>query len=166
MQIQALCGDRHVVSMLVRFEPGAAVPDHDHAIDEDYLMLAGEMFLGDVLPALGPPMAVAPHQWLGANGGVALCFVAKLSPPHRRAAVSYGKIGNVLATEARHTLRLGHSVPTDRIARWAAPLGHASGTKHAPSPDQEICSPSALRAGAGGCRFAAGCLRWRWRWLG
>lgn len=49
VQIQALCGDRRVVSMLVRFEPGAGVPDHDHAIDEDCLMLSGEMFLGDVL---------------------------------------------------------------------------------------------------------------------
>lgn len=49
VQIQALCGDRQVVSMLVRFEPGAGVPDHDHAIDEDCLMLSGEMFLGDVL---------------------------------------------------------------------------------------------------------------------
>jgi hypothetical protein len=49
LQVQALCGDRQVVSMLVRFEPGAGVPDHDHAIDEDCLMLAGEMFLGDVL---------------------------------------------------------------------------------------------------------------------
>lgn len=49
VQIQALCGDRQVVSMLVQFEPGAGVPDHDHAIDEDCLMLAGEMFLGDVL---------------------------------------------------------------------------------------------------------------------
>jgi hypothetical protein len=49
VQVQALCGDRQVVSMLVRFEPGAGVPDHGHAIDEDCLMLAGEMFLGDVL---------------------------------------------------------------------------------------------------------------------
>ncbi len=49
VQVQALCGDPQVVSMLVRFEPGAGVADHDHAIDEDCLMLAGEMFLGDVL---------------------------------------------------------------------------------------------------------------------
>lgn len=49
VQIQALCGDKQVVSMLVRFEPGAGVPDHGHDIDEDCLMLSGEMFIGDVL---------------------------------------------------------------------------------------------------------------------
>jgi hypothetical protein len=49
VQIQALCGDSRIVSMLVRFAAGASVPDHDHAVDEDCLMLAGEMYLGDVL---------------------------------------------------------------------------------------------------------------------
>lgn len=47
--VQALCGDQQVVSMLVRFAPGGAVPDHGHALDEDCLMLAGEMYLGDTL---------------------------------------------------------------------------------------------------------------------
>lgn len=49
VQIMPLCGDATVTSMLVRFEAGAAVPDHRHALDEDCLVLAGEMFLGDIL---------------------------------------------------------------------------------------------------------------------
>lgn len=49
VQVARLAGDADVVSMLVRFEPGAAVPDHRHAIDEDCLVIEGEMFLGDVL---------------------------------------------------------------------------------------------------------------------
>jgi hypothetical protein len=49
VQVMALCGDTTVVSMLVRFEPGGAVADHHHALDEDCLVLAGEMFLGDIL---------------------------------------------------------------------------------------------------------------------
>lgn len=49
VQIQLLCGDNRIVSMLVRFEAGAGVPDHGHAVDEDCLMLTGEMYLGDVL---------------------------------------------------------------------------------------------------------------------
>jgi quercetin dioxygenase-like cupin family protein len=44
-----LATHRHVVSMLVRFEAGAGVPDHGHDIDEDCLVLEGDMFLGDIL---------------------------------------------------------------------------------------------------------------------
>ncbi len=42
-----------VVSGLVRVAPGAAMPDHRHAIDEDCLMLAGELFFGDILVRAG-----------------------------------------------------------------------------------------------------------------
>ena len=49
VRIQALCGDSRIVSMLVQFDAGAGVPDHGHAVDEDCLMLSGEMYLGDVL---------------------------------------------------------------------------------------------------------------------
>ena len=49
----ALCGDKQVMSMLVRFEAGACVLDHQHAVDEDCLVLRGEMFLGDILLRTG-----------------------------------------------------------------------------------------------------------------
>jgi ChrR Cupin-like domain len=48
-----LATHHHVVSMLVRFEAGAGVPDHGHEIDEDCLVLEGEMFLGDILLRAG-----------------------------------------------------------------------------------------------------------------
>jgi quercetin dioxygenase-like cupin family protein len=44
-----LWGHPDCTSMLVRFAPGAGVPDHQHAVHEDCLMLEGEMFLGDIL---------------------------------------------------------------------------------------------------------------------
>lgn len=42
-----------VVSMLVRVAPGAAIPGHAHALDEDCLMLEGDLFLGDILVRTG-----------------------------------------------------------------------------------------------------------------
>jgi uncharacterized cupin superfamily protein len=39
--------------MLVRMQPGARVPTHPHPIDEECLMLEGEMFLGDTLLRAG-----------------------------------------------------------------------------------------------------------------
>lgn len=49
VEVLPLWGTRDVTSMLVRFAPGAGVRDHHHAVNEDCLMLEGEMFLGDVL---------------------------------------------------------------------------------------------------------------------
>ena len=49
VEVMKLCGDQQVVTMLVRFAVGASVADHRHSIDEDCLVLQGEMFLGDVL---------------------------------------------------------------------------------------------------------------------
>jgi quercetin dioxygenase-like cupin family protein len=42
-----------VASMLIRIAPGATVPDHGHALDEDCFMLEGDMFLGDILMRAG-----------------------------------------------------------------------------------------------------------------
>jgi quercetin dioxygenase-like cupin family protein len=53
VQVLPLAVKAKVVSMLVRFEAGAGVPDHGHALDEDCLMLQGEMFLGDILLRAG-----------------------------------------------------------------------------------------------------------------
>jgi quercetin dioxygenase-like cupin family protein len=53
VQALRLWGDARAVSMLVRFEAGASVPNHGHEIDEDCLVLDGEMFLGDILLRAG-----------------------------------------------------------------------------------------------------------------
>ena len=49
VEVLPLWGTNEITSMVVRFAPGASVPDHPHAADEDCLMLEGEMFLGDIL---------------------------------------------------------------------------------------------------------------------
>ena len=53
VEVLPLWGNAEVTSMLVRFAAGAGVPNHAHAVDEDCLMLDGEMFLGDVLLRAG-----------------------------------------------------------------------------------------------------------------
>jgi quercetin dioxygenase-like cupin family protein len=63
VQTLALWGTADVVSMLVRFAPGAGVPDHHHAVHEDCLMLEGSMFLGDIVLRAGD------YQLAPAGGG-------------------------------------------------------------------------------------------------
>jgi hypothetical protein len=63
VEVLPLWGNRDVTSMLVRFAPGAGVPDHRHAVHEDCLMLEGEMFLGDILLRPGD------YQLAPAGGG-------------------------------------------------------------------------------------------------
>jgi quercetin dioxygenase-like cupin family protein len=63
VEVLPLKGDSDVVSMLVRFAPGASVADHHHALDEDCLVLDGEMFLGDILLRAGD------YQLAPAGGG-------------------------------------------------------------------------------------------------
>lgn len=52
-----------VASMILRMSPGAKLPDHGHALDEDCFMLEGEMFLGDILVRAGD------YQSARAGGG-------------------------------------------------------------------------------------------------
>lgn len=63
VQTLALWGTPQIVSMLVRFAPGAGVPDHRHAVHEDCLMLEGSMFLGDIVLRAGD------YQLAPAGGG-------------------------------------------------------------------------------------------------
>jgi quercetin dioxygenase-like cupin family protein len=63
VEVLPLRGDEEVASMLVRFAPGGAVADHRHALDEDCLVLEGEMFLGDILLRAGD------YQLAPAGGG-------------------------------------------------------------------------------------------------
>lgn len=83
VQVLPLRGDRDVVSMLVRFEPGAAVPDHHHALDEDCLVLEGDMFLGDILLREGDfQLAPAGGSHFGecSEHGVLFYFHGALDP--------------------------------------------------------------------------------------
>ncbi len=49
VDIAPLYGQGAAVTMLARFAPGARVPAHPHGIDEQCLMVEGDLFLGDVL---------------------------------------------------------------------------------------------------------------------
>lgn len=53
VEVMGLCGDGLVASMLVRLEAGASVPDHVHTLDEDCVVLQGDVFLGDTLLRTG-----------------------------------------------------------------------------------------------------------------
>jgi hypothetical protein len=75
VEVMGLCGDKQVVSMLVRFEAGACVSDHHHAIDEDCLLLQGEMFLGDILLRAGDyQLAPASGTHFGETSDVGVTF--------------------------------------------------------------------------------------------
>jgi anti-sigma factor ChrR (cupin superfamily) len=75
VEVLPLRGDREVVSMLVRFAPGASVPDHRHALDEDCLVLEGEMFLGDILLRTGDyQLAPAGGSHFGEMSDVGVLF--------------------------------------------------------------------------------------------
>lgn len=49
VDVKRLRGREDVLSMLVRLQPGGVLGDHGHGLDEDCLMLDGELFLGDIL---------------------------------------------------------------------------------------------------------------------
>jgi quercetin dioxygenase-like cupin family protein len=75
VEVLALRGDQDVVSMLVRFAAGASVPDHGHALDEDCLVLHGEMFLGDILLRKGDyQLAPAGGSHFGETSDVGVLF--------------------------------------------------------------------------------------------
>jgi anti-sigma factor ChrR (cupin superfamily) len=70
-----LCGDSQVVSMLVRFAAGASVADHRHELNEDCLVLEGEMFLGDILLRAGDyQLAPAGGSHFGEMSDVGVLF--------------------------------------------------------------------------------------------
>lgn len=75
VDVLPLKGDSDVVSMLVRFAPGASVADHHHALDEDCLVLEGEMFLGDILLRAGDyQLAPAGGGHFGETSDVSVVF--------------------------------------------------------------------------------------------
>lgn len=91
VDVLPLRGDSDVVSMLVRFAAGASVPDHAHALDEDCLVLQGEMFLGDILLRTGDyQLAPAGGTHFGETSdvGVLFFFHGALDPVLRGEAVA------------------------------------------------------------------------------
>lgn len=75
VEVLPLWGNAEITSMLVRFAPGAGVPDHRHAVHEDCLMLEGEMFLGDILLRPGDyQLAPAGGGHFGETSDVGGCF--------------------------------------------------------------------------------------------
>ena len=75
VDVLALQGDSDVVSKLVRFAPGASVADHRHVLDEDCLVLEGEMFLGDILLRSGDcQLAPAGGSHFGETSDVGVLF--------------------------------------------------------------------------------------------
>jgi len=72
-----------LVSMLVWFEPGATVPAHEHAHDEECLMVDGELFLGDILLLEGE-YQLAPkgssHSDLSSDVGCIVFFHGSVDP--------------------------------------------------------------------------------------
>jgi hypothetical protein len=77
VQVKPLVGSDAAVSMLARFEPGASVLAHGHGLDEDCLMLRGDLYLGDVLLREGE-YQMAPggsrHNGLMSDTGGVLFF--------------------------------------------------------------------------------------------
>jgi hypothetical protein len=54
---------------------GASVPDHGHALNEDCLVLEGEMFLGDILLRTGDyQLAPAGGSHFNENSDVGVLF--------------------------------------------------------------------------------------------
>ncbi len=78
-----LYAEGEALSLLARFEAGARVPAHPHGIDEECLMVEGELFLGDVLLPEGG-FQLAPggtqHGELFADAPCLLFFHGAIDP--------------------------------------------------------------------------------------
>lgn len=91
--IRPLHGEGPAMSLLARLEPGACVPAHPHGIDEECLMVDGDLFLGDLLLRQGGFQAApagSVHGDLVADSPCLLFFhgaidAAAIDNDHRRA---------------------------------------------------------------------------------
>lgn len=66
VEVKNLRQNGNVVSMLARVAPGFPVLDHGHALDEDCMMLSGDLFLGDILMRQGD-YQMAPKSEIHSN---------------------------------------------------------------------------------------------------
>ena len=78
-----LCVSEDVVSMLVRMETGARGADHGHSLNEDCMVLRGDMYLGDILLRAGD-YQLAPaggsHAEIASDNGALFYFHGALDP--------------------------------------------------------------------------------------
>jgi quercetin dioxygenase-like cupin family protein len=77
VELKPLHGTSASISTLARFAPGAAVAAHGHELDEDCIMLRGDLYLSDTLLREGE-YQLAPagtgHRGLASDGGAVLFF--------------------------------------------------------------------------------------------
>jgi hypothetical protein len=77
VDIKPLHGSDAAISIFARFAPGASVAAHGHGLDEDCIMLRGDLYLSDTLLREGE-YQLAPvgtgHQGLASDGGAVLFF--------------------------------------------------------------------------------------------
>jgi quercetin dioxygenase-like cupin family protein len=74
VQIKVLHRQGDSLSYLVRMEPGAVVPPHEHPADEECLVLEGEIEFGDIVAHAGDyhmaPKGVLHGQTRSSKGGL------------------------------------------------------------------------------------------------
>lgn len=83
VEIRPLHQQGAAVSMLARFAPGARVPAHPHGLDEECLMVEGELFLGELLLREGGFQAApagSAHGELFADSPCLLFFHGAIDP--------------------------------------------------------------------------------------
>ncbi len=77
VEIKPLHGSNASISVFARFAPGASVAAHGHGLDEDCIMLRGDLYLSDLLLREGE-YQLAPagtgHRGLASDGGAVLFF--------------------------------------------------------------------------------------------
>ncbi len=83
IEVLPLRSANDVMSTLVRFAPGASVADHGHPLNEDCLVLDGELFAGDILLRTGDyqlaPAGVG-HVGVGSDVGALLFIHTAVDP--------------------------------------------------------------------------------------
>lgn len=81
--VRLLHADGGAASLFARFDAGARVPSHPHGIDEECLMLEGDLFLGDLLLPVGgfqSALAGSHHGDLVADAPCLLFFHGAIDP--------------------------------------------------------------------------------------
>jgi len=78
--------DAQTRSFLLRMEPGSRLPPHDHALDEEALVLEGDATINGVLCHAGDYHLAPhgkPHDWLTTESGC-LLFIRGAADRHAR----------------------------------------------------------------------------------
>jgi quercetin dioxygenase-like cupin family protein len=88
VELKLLRDDANSRSFLLRMMPGARLPPHEHALDEESLVLEGDATINDVLCRVGDYHFAPrgkPHGWLSSEAGC-LLFVRGASEARHGAA--------------------------------------------------------------------------------